>query len=279
MQVEQLVCRFDQTAHARLGQTHLFEEHLALVVILQLGNIGLGCSCHDQQLGILLGDSCANSLDVSIARCGATLVDITNVQYGLIGQQVKIGNHLAVLLIQLDRTSRTALLQNLLITAQNLVGTLSVLVTRRSLLLHLTNAALDCFEIFELQLGVDNALIAHGVDRAVDVSDVLVVEAAQHVDNCVGIANVGEELVTQTFTLRCALNQTCDIDNLDRSGDHTLRVVDLGEFDQSLVGYGDHTHVGFDRTEREVCCLRLGVREAVEQGRFADIGQTHDSAL
>ena len=111
------------------------------------------------------------------------------------------------------------------------------------------------------------------------MSDVLVVEATQNVDNRVGIANVGEELVTQTFALRCTLNQTCDIDNLDRGGDHALRVIDLGEFDQSLIGYGDHAHVGFDRTEREVCCLRLSVREAVEQGRFADIGQTHDSAL
>ena len=111
------------------------------------------------------------------------------------------------------------------------------------------------------------------------MGDILVVETAQHVNNCVGIANICEEFVTQTLALRCTLNQTCDIDDLDRGGNHTLRVVDLGELDQSLVGYGDHAHVGLDRTEGEVGCLCLSVRQTVEQSRFADVGQTYDSAL
>ena len=48
---------------------------------------------------------------------------------------------------------------------------------------------------------------------------------------------------------------------------------------EPFVGYGDDAHVGLDRTEGEICRLRLGVRQAVEQGRFADVGQTDDSAL
>ena len=60
-------------------------------------------------------------------------------------------------------------------------------------------AVLDGFEVFELQLGVDGEFVAHRVDGAVDVGYVVVVEAAQHMDDSVAVAYVGKELVAQSF--------------------------------------------------------------------------------
>ena len=37
-------------------------------------------------------------------------------------------------------------------------------------------------------------------------------------------------------------------------------VIDFGEVDQSLIGDGDHPHIGFDGTEREVGRLGFRVR-------------------
>ena len=111
------------------------------------------------------------------------------------------------------------------------------------------------------------------------MGDVGILEATQHVDNGVRRADIAQKLVAQTFALRGTLHQTGNIDNLDRRGDDPLRVVDLGQTDQTLIGYGDHADVGFDRAEREVGCLRLCVRQTVEKGRFTHVRETHNAAL
>ena len=103
------------------------------------------------------------------------------------------------------------------------------------------------------------------------MGDIVVVEATQNVNNCVGIADIRKELITKTFALRCTLYQTCNIDNLDSGGDNTLWVVNLRQLDESLVRYGDNADIRLDSTEREVCRLRLCVRQTVEKSRFTYI--------
>ena len=93
----------------------------------------------------------------------------------------------------------------------------------------------DRFEVLELQLGVDDAFVAHGVDRAVHMGDVAVVEAAQYVDDGVRVADVGEELVAQSFAFRRAFDQSGDIDDFDGGRNHPLGFVDLGQLDEPPV--------------------------------------------
>ena len=111
------------------------------------------------------------------------------------------------------------------------------------------------------------------------MGDVAILEATQDVDNGVRSADVAEEFVAQTLALRGTLYKTCDIDNLNCGGDDALRLVNFGQTNQTLVGYGDDTHVGFDGAEGEVGCLCLCIRQTVEKGRFADVRQTHNAAL
>jgi hypothetical protein len=196
-------------------------------------------------------------MDITIyGRC---LVDITNIQYWLIGKEVEIPNCLALLRSKLYGTCRETLLQRLLIAAEDVVLTLGNLIASGSLLLALAYTVLDGLEVLELKLSVDDALIAHRVHGAINVCDVIVLEATQHVDNSVGVTNVGKELITKTLTLGCTLHQASDIDNLDGCWYNTLRVVNLHELSKALIGYGDHTHVGLNSTEGEVCRLRTSV--------------------
>ena len=64
------------------------------------------------------------------------------------------------------------------------------------------------------------------VDLAGDVDDVLVVEAAHDVDDRVGLADVGEELVAQALALGRAGHQAGDVDELDDRRDDALRLDD-----------------------------------------------------
>ena len=54
-----------------------------------------------------------------------------------------------------------------------------------------------------------------------------ILEAAHHVRDGVGLADVGEELVAQPFALGGAGDQAGDVDELDDRGDHLLRLGDV----------------------------------------------------
>ena len=134
-----------------------------------------------------------------------------------------------------------------------------------SLFSHLVDACFDGFEVLQLQLIVDDFLVAHRVDVAVNVSDVVVVEAAQHMNDGICFADVSQELVAQAFALRRALHQAGNVNNLHRSGDNALRIAYLSQLVESLVGHGYHADVWFDGAKWEISRLRLSVRQTVEK--------------
>ena len=108
---------------------------------------------------------------------------------------------------------------------------------------------------------------------------VVVVKASQHVDDGIGLTDVTQELVSQTLAPAGALDQARDVDDLDRGGHDACGVDEFGKFVESLVGHRDDADVRLDGAEREVCRLCFGIRQAVEQGGFAHIGQPHDTTL
>jgi hypothetical protein len=65
----------------------------------------------------------------------------------------------------------------------------------------LGDALLEAFEVREHQFGLDRLGIGDRIDLVVDVLDVVVLEAAQDVDDGVHLADVAEELVAEPFAL------------------------------------------------------------------------------
>ncbi len=82
---------------------------------------------------------------------------------------------------------------------------------------------LAAVEVGEDQFEVDDLDVALGVDAVGDVDDVLVLEAAHHVGDGIGLADVGEELVAQTFTLGGARHQAGDVDEFHGGRDARAR--------------------------------------------------------
>ena len=150
-------------------------------------------------------------------------------------------------------------------------------------LLGLLDAAVHHFQVRHDQLQVNGLNVTQGVHGHVrpgvghHVHDVLVVKAADHVDDGVGLPDVGQELVAQARALAGALHQACDIHELDDGGGLFVGFVHLGQLVQPLVRNRHHAHVGVDGAEGVVGALGAGVGDGVEQGRFPHVGQTHDT--
>ena len=153
-----------------------------------------------------------------------------------------------------------ALFQNLFVAREDIVGQLRLLVAARlCLFLDAGYTAINGFEVFYLKLHVDNLLVAHGIDRTIDVYDIIIVEAAEDMDNRVRLADIRQELVAQTFALACPFHETGDINDFDRRRDDAFGMYQFGEAVQPFVGDGDDTHVRFDSTKRKVCGLRFRI--------------------
>src|SRR4029077_18376180 len=88
---------------------------------------------------------------------------------------------------------------------------LGFLVVAARFLLRGQDALLEALEISQQQLGLDGLGVADRVDRALDMSDVAALEAAEHMGDGVDLADVAEELVAEPFALGGAAHQPRDV--------------------------------------------------------------------
>ncbi len=112
------------------------------------------------------------------------------------------------------------------------------------------------------------------------MGDIVVFKAAQHVYDGIDFANVGEELVAETLALRCAANQTGNIDEGDAGRDDFLRAGDVGKDFHARIGHRHFAGIRFDGAEGIVGGLCGGrFRQRVKKSGLADIRQSNDTAF
>ena len=137
---------------------------------------------------------------------------------------------------------------------------------------------LQALQVGQHQLGLDDAHVADGVDGALHVHHVVVVEAADDLEDGVALADVAEELVAQALALAGAAHQARDVGEVDRRVHDAPALADLGQLLHARVGHGGRRLVGLDRAEGIVRRLRvLRARQGVEEGGLAHVGQAHDA--
>ena len=125
----------------------------------------------------------------------------------------------------------------------------------------------------------DQDLVAYRIHAAVYVHHVAVVEAAEHMQDGVALADVGQELVAKAFAPAGSAHQAGNVHDVHRGGDGTLGLAYLGEHVQTAVGNVGASEVGLNGTEREVGGLRPSGTYTVEKSGFAHVRQPHDSAF
>ena len=109
------------------------------------------------------------------------------------------------------------------------------------------------------------------------MNNVWVAEASNHLSDCVGFTDVGQELVTKPLTLGCAANNSGDVHERDRSGQQAFGAEDLSKSVQALVGQVHHANVWLNRCERVVSREHVVLGECVEKGRLAYVRESDDT--
>src|SRR4051794_31875080 len=104
-------------------------------------------------------------------------------------------------------------------------------------------------------------------------------ETPYNVKECVHVAQMGEEFISQSLAGRCALCYAGDIDDLNCGRNDFLSFDELMDRFESLIwDFGD-PDVGFGGGLAIGGGLGAGGGEGVENGGLADEGQADDSDL
>src|SRR5690606_33421264 len=142
----------------------------------------------------------------------------------------------------------------------------AILVARACQLLVALQGFLGSRHVGQGQLGIDDLDVGDGIYATSDVYDVFVFEAAHHVHDGIGLADVGQELVTKAFAFGSACYQAGDVHEFHHSWQHTFRLDDFGQGGQTRVRHLDHTDVRLNGAERIVFGGNAGLGQCVEKG-------------
>ena len=211
---------------------------------------------------------------------GVLLVDVADVEHRLGGQQLRLREVPRFLFVlRLGQPRRLAFAQQLQRLAEDGAGDLRFLVAGLAALDEVGDALLQALEVGEQQLGLDRLGVGDRIDPVLDMLDVVILEAAQDVDDGVDLADVGEELVAEALALRRALHQAGDVDEGELGRDDLGRAGDGGKLVEARIGDRDLADIGLDRAEGIIGRLRrLRLGQSIEKRRFADIRQADDAA-
>ena len=217
---------------------------------------------------------------MGIALRRRAFLDIADIEDGLGRQQLRLREQACFFVIaRLGQARRLAIAQQFQRLPQHGSGGLRLLVALRALLQQIGHALFQAFQIGQHQFRLDRLGVGDRVDLALDMGDVVILETAQHMDDGVGFADIGQELVDQPFALGRAPHQAGNVDKRQLRLDDLLRPANLRDRLQPGVRHSHAPLVRFDRAEgiiRRLRRLRFGQR--IEQGGLAHIGKPDDTA-
>ena len=110
-----------------------------------------------------------------------------------------------------------------------------------------------------------------------DVNDVRIFEAANHMKDRVGLPDVREKLIAESLTFTCAADESRDVDDSQIRENGLFALRHVREARETLVDDGNDADVRLDRAERIIRALRACRSQRVENGRLPDVGQPNDS--
>ena len=164
-----------------------------------------------------------------------------------------------------SRNRSCALLERFLVAEQEVGELPCLLVAGLSGLVGFHESGAYGLEILYLELEVDDFLVSYGVYRTVHMHHVRIVEASEHVQYRVALPDVGEELVAEPLSVAGALDESRDVDYVDRGGNGPLGPAYLREHLEPFVRHVGGAEVGLYRAEGEVGALGLARAYAVEK--------------
>ena len=239
---------------------------------------------------MLAGGDILDDLGILVARDNMLVIGVADVDDRLHGNQVQIIQQVLLLVGQIHQPDCLAILQvllHLLHQGQVNAHLLLQIALCGTCQLHILGHAVGYrLQIGQRQLGVDRVDIAGRVNLVVDVDDIRILEATYHVGDDPYLADVGQKLVAKPLALAGALDETGNIDELERGRNQPLRRDDFLDPLQSGVRHIDDTDIRIDRAERIVGDFRGSCRNRSKDSRLTNVGnadnttiQTHEPPL
>lgn len=107
-----------------------------------------------------------------------------------------------------------------------------------------------------------------------------VIEGSNDLKDSIDTTDMGEEFISESFTLTCSFDEPCDIDEFDSRWDDLRPIHDHTDLLKTFIVHIHDSDIWFYRTEWEVRCLgSIGFGERIKKCGFANIGETDDSDL
>src|SRR5690554_4546791 len=277
LQAQQAVAGPDHAVEPRLVHAHFVQEH-GFFFVFQFRNLGFQLVTDGDYHGVFGFCNFPHGIQVRVVL-EAVFVHVGDVHGGLDGKQAKLANQCHLVFVQAHAANGFAFVQHRQQLFKHLQLGLGFLVAALGDALYSLDRFLDGVEVGQCQFGVDHFDVRGRVYLVGDVNHVAVFKAAHHVGDGVGLADVGQELVAQAFTLGCTGNQAGDVHEFHGGGNHALRLYDFRQLGQAGVRHGHHAGVRLDGAEGEVFRADAGFGQCVEQGGFADVGKADDAAV
>lgn len=150
------------------------------------------------------------------------------------------------------------------------------LSTATSLLAKKVKSLLNKLDILDAELLVDDGQITAGIDVTLNVDDLGIIEAANHLEDGIDSADVRQERVTQTGSGRGTAGETGNIVHGQVGGNLRLGLVVLAEPVEPLIGNDDTGLLGVNGGIWEIGRVTEGgLGDGLEECRLADIGKTN----
>ena len=287
-EAQQGIAGGDEPVQTGAGQAQVLHEH-GPVLGVHLGKVLLGLGTDGDDLGPLgVGTGLHLLIVLVVLRVGHTVVvHIAGVNNGLSGQQTHFPQGQGLFFVALvhgEGPGALTLTQMLHQRLQPFALGLCGFVAGLGGLGEPVQPVLGQLQVGEDQLHVDGLNVpvrvhGHRLGGVLHhMDDVVVVKAADHMDDGVALPDVAQELVAQACALAGTFHQTGNVHEFHHGGGLLGGLPQLGQLVQPGVRHGHDARVGVDGAEGVVGRLCVaGAGNGVEQSGLAHIGQSHDT--
>ncbi len=135
------------------------------------------------------------------------------------------------------------------------------------------------FKVGQRQLGFYDFDIGGGVHLVGHVLDVFIFEAAHHMGDGIGLADIGQKLVAQALALGGTGHQAGNIHKFHHCRNGSLRLDHFRQLIKARIRHFHYADIGINGTKRIVLRLDTCLGQGIEQGGLADVWQADDAAL
>src|SRR5579883_2028199 len=279
-EIEEPIARANDAREPGLLEAERPQKIALLRFVGELRDLGLDGGGNDDAHRALRTRIIGNACRLRIAARRRGLFNVADIENGFGADQLQALEDRLLLRLQRHDPRGLPLAQGREYRFHDVELRLRLLVVAARLLLRGDDAPLEALEIGQQKLGLDRLRVADRVDRAFDMRDVSILEAAQHMRYGIDLADVAKKLIAQSLAARRTADEAGDVDEFELCRNDLRGFRQPRAYLEPLIRHRDAADIRLYRTKGVICRFCRGCRgERVEERRLPHIGQADDAAI